>query len=135
MPKDTKQLLSNYIDIPQNIINPTVLSNDTRNSIIVSAIAKLNPKMVRVYRLIMKSGADNFRESSRQSIVSQLSDLGINIQIYEPNWGNPQFANFNVIKDLSAFKTTSDVVICNRMYDELSDIESKVFTRDVFGVD
>jgi UDPglucose 6-dehydrogenase len=135
LPKDTKQLFSNYNAVPQNLIHATILSNDTRKNFIASAIAKLNPKMVGVYRLVMKSGSDNFRESSIQSIVSQLSDLGINIQIYEPNWGSPQFATFNVIKDFSEFKTTSDVVICNRMYDELLDIKSKVFTRDVFGVD
>jgi UDPglucose 6-dehydrogenase len=135
LPKDTKQMLANYQDVPQNLIQAIVQSNTTRKDFIAESILKKSPKTVGVYRLIMKSGSDNFRSSSIQGIMKRIKAKGIRVIIHEPGLEDAEFFHSPVINDLSAFKAESDVIIANRMTDSLDDVRSKVFTRDLFGSD
>jgi UDPglucose 6-dehydrogenase len=135
LPKDTKQLLANYDSIPQKLIQAIVSSNDTRKEFISDHIAKFNPKIVGVFRLIMKEGSDNFRDSAIQGIIKRLSKKNIEIIIYEPIYGQQKYLGFKVIDSLNEFKMVSDVIISNRMDKNLDDVKEKVFTRDVFGSD
>ena len=133
LPKDTKQLLANYEDVPQKLIQAIVSSNVTRKNFISDEILKKNPQIVGFYRLVMKEGSDNFRSSAIQDIIAYVVQKGVSVLIYEPALGDAHFFGFEVSKSLAEFKSRSDVVVSNRFSDELSDIEYKVITRDVFG--
>ena len=135
LPKDTKQLLANYSQVPQNLIQAIVSSNATRKDVIAETIIDLKPKVVGIYRLVMKEGSDNFRESAIQGIMKRIKAKGIEVVIYEPAYDEPSFFNSRVIPLLSEFKSASDVIITNRLHHDLSDVTEKVFTRDVFGRD
>ena len=133
LPKDTKQLLANYGDVPQKLIEAIVSSNATRKDFIANEIIKRNPKVVGFYRLIMKQGSDNFRSSAVQGIIKRINDKGIEIIIYEPALKESDFLNLKVINDLKAFKQMSDVIAANRLMDDIQDVAYKVYTRDLFG--
>lgn len=135
LPKDTKQLLANYDNVPSNLIKAIVDSNRTRKDFIASSIANRNPKTVGIYRLVMKSGSDNFRSSAVQGIIKRLKAKGIEVVIYEPALTDMSFYNSAVIKDLQQFKDRSDIIVANRMVHEIADTASKVFTRDLYGKD
>lgn len=135
LPKDTKQLLANYDNVPSNLIKAIVESNRTRKDFIADSIAAKNPKVVGIYRLVMKSGSDNFRASAVQGIMKRLKAKGIEVVVYEPVLKETHFYNSTVITDLDEFKSMSDVVVANRLVDEIKDVESKIFTRDLFGGD
>jgi UDPglucose 6-dehydrogenase len=132
LPKDTKQLLVNYDTVPQNIIRAIVDANSTRKDFLVDAIIKKEPKTVGIYRLVMKEGSDNFRQSSVQGIMKRIKAKGINVIIYEPTLHESTFTNSEVFLDLGKFKNASDVIVANRMNNDLNDSIDKVFTRDLF---
>lgn len=135
LPKDTKQLLANYRDVPQNLIHAIVEANATRKDFIAEEIIRRQPKVVGIYRLIMKSGSDNFRASSIQGIMKRIKAKGIEIIVHEPALSAPTFYNSRVVNDLDAFKREADVIIANRKNDALEDVDRKIYTRDIFGSD
>ena len=135
LPKDTKQLRANYKDVPSNIIGAIVDSNTTRKDFIADSIIAKNPKVVGVYRLVMKSGSDNFRASAIQGIMKRIKAKGITVVIYEPTTDEEEFFHSKVIKDLEEFKKLSDIIVANRFEDILEDVEDKVYTRDIFNSD
>jgi UDPglucose 6-dehydrogenase len=135
LPKDTKQLLANYKSVPQNLIQAIVSSNSTRKDFVADKIMGLNPRVVGIYRLVMKQGSDNFRSSAIQGIMKRLKAKGIEVVIYEPTYEADMFFNSKVLSSLSEFKEMADVIISNRMHEDLSNVSKKVFTRDHYGRD
>ena len=135
LPKDTKQLLQNFDNVPQKIMEAIINSNSTRKDFISDQIFKLNPKVVGVYKLVMKEGSDNIRESSMQGIMKRIKAKGISVIVYEPHIKENSFFNSKIYTDLSQFKKESDLIICNRNHPDLEDVKEKVFTRDLFQQD
>lgn len=135
LPKDTKQLLANYSDVPSTLIRAIVDANTTRKDFIADSIIKRNPKVVGIYRLVMKAGSDNFRASAIQGVMKRIKAKGIEVVVYEPALEAESFFNSRVITDIEEFKRVSDVIIANRRADSLVDVDSKVYTRDLFGSD
>ncbi|PMJ38250.1 UDP-glucose 6-dehydrogenase [Vibrio cyclitrophicus] len=135
LPKDTKQLRANYSDVPNNIIGAIVDSNTTRKDFIADSIIKRNPRRVGIYRLVMKSGSDNFRASSIQGIMKRLKAKGIEVVVFEPELKEKEFFRSLVLTDFEQFKSSCDVIVSNRMAQELTDVKDKVYTRDLFGSD
>ena len=135
LPKDTKQLLANYRDVPQNLIQAIVASNSTRKDFIADSILKRNPKVVGIHRLIMKAGSDNFRASSIQGIMKRIKAKGIEVIVYEPALKETEFFHSRVVNDLELFKKEADVIVANRITDDIRDVAKKIYSRDLFGKD
>lgn len=135
LPKDSKQLLANFSEVPQNLIQAIVDANRTRKDFIADSILSLNPKVVGIYRLIMKAGSDNFRQSSIQGIMKRIKAKGIEVIVYEPQLGDETYYNSRVVRDLDLFKAESEVIVANRLSEDIQDVAAKVFTRDLFGSD
>jgi len=135
LPKDTKQLLANYSDVPQNLIHAIVESNRTRKDFIADAIIRQAPKTVGIYRLVMKAGSDNFRASAIQGVMKRIKAKGIEVIVYEPSLRDGEFYRSRVVNDLPEFKRKADVIVANRVSGELQDVAKKVYTRDLFGSD
>ena len=135
LPKDTKQLLANYDDVPNNLIGAIVEANRTRKDFVADAIIKKDPQVVGVHRLVMKSGSDNFRASAIQGVMKRIKAKGIKVVVYEPEYPEEEFYHSPVLRDLDEFKRTSDVIVANRLTDDIQDQADKVYTRDLFGVD
>jgi len=135
LPKDTKQLLANYSEVPQNLIRAIVDANRTRKDFLADLIIARKPRKVGVYRLVMKAGSDNFRQSSIQGIMKRIKAKGIEVVVYEPAMEEASFFGSKVIRDLDELKRECDIIVANRMTDEIADVEDKVFTRDLFGAD
>ena len=133
LPKDTKQLLANYKDVPQNLIQAIIQSNQTRKKFIVKEILKKRPNVVGIYRLTMKAGSDNFRDSAIQDIMRELEEYNVQVQIYEPTLQQETFENYSLQNNLTKFLSSSDVILANRMSDDLKQESGKVYTRDLFG--
>ena len=134
LPKDTKQLLANYKNVPQTLIRSVVESNTIRKDFIANEIINLQPKCVGIYRLVMKSTSSNFRDSAVQGIMKRIKSKGIKVIVYEPNFSKEFFYNSKVVNDLQTFKDESDLIVANRMHDEILDVKSKTFSRDIFGI-
>jgi UDPglucose 6-dehydrogenase len=135
LPKDTKQLLANYKDVPSNIIEAIVNANSTRKDFIADSIIAKNPKIVGIYRLVMKEGSDNFRSSAIQGIMKRIKAKGIAVVIYEPNLKEDEFFHSKIVKNLDDFKNISDVIVANRLSNDIRDVQDKVYTRDIFNSD
>lgn len=135
LPKDTKQLLANYNHVPQNLIRAIVDANRTRKDFLSDQILMKGPKVVGIYRLVMKAGSDNYRQSSIQGIMKRLKAKGIKVIVYEPVLEDDEFYRSRVVRDLDAFKAQADMIVTNRLTDEIADVSAKVFTRDLFGAD
>lgn len=135
LPKDSKQLLANYSEVPQNLINAIVEANRTRKDFVSEQILALGPRRVGIYRLVMKTGSDNFRQSSVQGIMKRLKAKGIEVVVYEPVLEEDEFFGSKVLRDLEEFKARADVIVANRSHPDLADVPDKVFTRDLFGAD
>jgi len=135
LPKDTKQLLANYHDVPQNLMGAIVASNSTRMDFVAASILKLRPKIVGIHRLIMKSGSDNFRASSIQGVMQRLQSQGVELIVYEPALHEAEFMSARVVHDLAEFKRLSNVIVANRISDEIRDVSDKIYSRDLFGKD
>lgn len=133
LPKDTKQLLANYQNVPQTLMRAIVDSNTTRKDFIAAEILKFNPKVVGIHRLVMKAGSDNYRSSSIQGVMKRIKAKGVEVIVYEPAFREEKFFNSRVLRDLSQFKSESDVIVANRVTDEINDVISKVYSRDLFG--
>jgi UDPglucose 6-dehydrogenase len=135
LPKDTKQLLANYQEVPQNLIHAIVESNTTRKDFVAASIVKRNPKIVGIHRLVMKSGSDNFRSSSIQGIMKRIKAKGIEVIVYEPALKEAEFFHSRVVNDLAQFKKESDIIVANRITDDIRDVSDKIYSRDLFGKD
>ncbi len=135
LPKDTKQLLANYQDVPQNLVHAIVESNTTRKDFIAFDILKRNPRVVGIHRLVMKSGSDNFRSSSIQGIMNRIKAKGVEVIVYEPALKEPEFYRSRVVNDLVQFKKEADIIVTNRITDDLKDVAEKIYSRDLFGKD
>ena len=135
MPKDTKQLLANYEDVPNNIIKAIVDANTTRKDFIANSIINKNPKVVGIYRLVTKSGSDNFRASAIQGVMKRIKAKGIEVIVYEPVLEDAEFFRSKVVNDLNQFKSQADVILANRLTEDIIDVKDKIYTRDLFGGD
>ena len=135
LPKDTKQLLANYDSVPQNIIRAIVDANSTRKEFLANMIIKRNPRTVGIYRLVMKTGSDNFRNSSVQDIINFITSMGVSIIIYEPELKDMEFRNMQIENNFDIFSSTADIILANRYFIELDSVKNKVFTRDIYGSD